>query len=634
LGYNAGGPVACSLAIRNTPVLERPIVATPDSLQEIAECVQRARRFRSIHTELGISRHPLVIEMLARGSCVQTSEWAKKLGQIIYRFESDAMFRDLSTHGRKHKQRQDRVKRQGVKFTKKDVVDQRAVLSVSLVSHLRQTLPLGAVLSIPSQTRVVEKLSSCLASSFNMAASPAVQPPTQPQPSFCLDQGDDDDDMSCNIPQCNAAEADVPGAAAMEPQPLTFFRILHMLPHRWKTIPTPVIVGGRISANAIAVAPLVVVGGSEAGGHIVCNGQLTDIGLLQRFTGADLSSMRNNAMWWSTKASRSEVTLQGLQLPGCTALAISHVVRSLLEHHAIQGSDHCWHLDRGDPHSKVLQGMQTRDLADVLGCGDDVPSWQLTVRGMRSVVFCSSMSEAVACCGIREAIPLADRSTYEMQLMLNDQGWEWRCMPSKVERRDSLDPYRVGEPKVWYSTLVSPKVYLQALLEAQRLKDVFGVDEIPHGKNPAVYERLLRGQAAQPIPIMNVSEAPGNLQFDEGDALVDDDGHEGDDCDSGSDGFDVEGALEELLLADQFEFPDDVSDEAEVIIEEAVLEARIPILVVPLADSPLVAPGRWGCFVISIKKPGANLQFGAYVGSCKLHAKNTALRAPPLLTGN
>ena len=44
--------------------------------------------------------------------------------------------------------------------------------------------------------------------------------------------------------------------------------------------------------------------------------------------------------------------------------------------------------------------------------------------------------------------------------------------------------------------------YLQCLLDAEDLRDKFGMTEVPHGLSAQVYEKLLQGQAYQP-PVPN-----------------------------------------------------------------------------------------------------------------------------------
>ena len=96
---------------------------------------------------------------------------------------------------------------------------------------------------------------------------------------------------------------------------------------------------------------------------------------------------------------------------------------------------------------------------------------------------------------LRPDLALADRTNFELILLLSEQEWQWRPLPAKKEDRLALE-YKHNQPRLWYTQSETPhKLYMVALLSAA---DIFakGIVAIPHySAAPAVeYRRLLQGQ--------------------------------------------------------------------------------------------------------------------------------------------
>ncbi len=92
----------------------------------------------------------------------------------------------------------------------------------------------------------------------------------------------------------------------------------------------------------------------------------------------------------------------------------------------------------------------------------------------------------------RSALPLSDRTVYELLQELFALGWEWRP-PPPPGKRGELGCSTVAPVRVFYCGKAPHTEYLQCLL---RLEDLaaLGVTVVPHLQARTVYEKLLRGE--------------------------------------------------------------------------------------------------------------------------------------------
>ena len=110
-------------------------------------------------------------------------------------------------------------------------------------------------------------------------------------------------------------------------------------------------------------------------------------------------------------------------------------------------------------------------------------------------------------CQPREAVALQDRSTLELIQLLKAEGWVWKPLPRKKSERDELVHSR-DSPLEWYSASNTPNdMYLQCLLSRNRLRQDFGIEQIPHyATHPNnLYGALLQGRLIRPahMPLTN-----------------------------------------------------------------------------------------------------------------------------------
>ena len=97
---------------------------------------------------------------------------------------------------------------------------------------------------------------------------------------------------------------------------------------------------------------------------------------------------------------------------------------------------------------------------------------------------------------LRQGLPLADCSTFELMSMMRSAGWLWRQWHSKSAKRKCLqvpEGYVDVQDKHWFtpSTFVR-KPYLLTWVCARDVSTQ-GLAMVPHGKDKRVYEQIWQG---------------------------------------------------------------------------------------------------------------------------------------------
>ena len=180
------------------------------------------------------------------------------------------------------------------------------------------------------------------------------------------------------------------------------------------------------------------------------------------------------------------------------------MVTSLLDAKGIPDEPY---IDPSAPREMCLRLQQLGFLQIAPGQPGQMPQVvlaRLTSYGMHCLRVVSDLSQPEPVCS-QSAAPLSECDTLDLALKLEDAGWTWKALPSKVKDRRALT-HRSGSPKIWYSQshFVS-KDYLRCLLDSERIFETSDVTEVPHWvKAPEkVYPALLRGEnvvALQALP--------------------------------------------------------------------------------------------------------------------------------------
>ena len=266
---------------------------------------------------------------------------------------------------------------------------------------------------------------------------------------------------------------------------------------------------------------------------------------------------------------------------------------------------------------------------------------RLTSYGMQCLRVVSDLSQPEPVCS-QSAAPLSECDTLDLALKLEDAGWTWKALPSKVKDRRALT-HRSGSPKIWYSQshFVS-KDYLRCLLDSERIFETSDVTEVPHWV-PApkkVYPALLRGEnvvALQALPDQPQELLEPDLPDDEPVAplaggIAPPSPPSGDDAEVD----DMVRQLEELF--DEAPSDEDVAADAlPADGEEAAADdlgvddnegAHPPAPEAPAGDvlEELEKPSAYGPFRLTPKQPDLRhgRRFGGFEASCPFHRKNNS----------
>ena len=121
--------------------------------------------------------------------------------------------------------------------------------------------------------------------------------------------------------------------------------------------------------------------------------------------------------------------------------------------------------------------------------------WRFTHQGLRCLRPMTTLGPTPhPLSSWRAGIALHDRHNFELLLMLQDDGWEWKRLPQSVGRQLRCSPYTLGNAKIYRPAgILLGRGDLICLHSVQHLFDTYGVDEIPHGQHEQVYDKLLRG---------------------------------------------------------------------------------------------------------------------------------------------
>ena len=669
-GYDRAGPVAVSLSVRTSVVLEGPLLRGSsvntaadyiDGIGSVVRQVEVARRPQDIIRRLHLSRHPdmahLQQQQLCRGPGrprLQYSEWYTKLAQIVYRCDLESHHTAFQGQEKSHKSMAAKAKRDIAKLTQEKApkLSGGAVLAFHMVQHIRETVDEGAVVSLPCGAWNLTNLRESLAQQPRIASE---KPPAQALPRRDCEREDgncvgpvrlDGDPEALEGLATQAANGSLSGSR--------LFKIVHKHPRRVKTIPLGVLgSSSRVHDQALAVTPMPLIAEAEDGIHVrlLGNNRNVELALAGPFTHADVELFRGSgrahgAYAWQPAAGTSGghalYALHGFCTPDHdhdsqdVAELVSKPLREMLAHRAIVGAPPpctSWRLHESDPCTPVLMQMLTGGFVCLERSAGGWNLWRLTQHGLRGIEFTTHLHKPLPLCDVRESVALKDATIFELLLRLQDNGWTWQALPKIKAARGDIEPYRLGGPKVWrtagHTVLAS---YLQCLLQAKELKDKHGVDAIPHGQFELVYKRLLQGKKWDALASIEDAQLrrrqPLAVDVGEGDSdqgeqpalhdappINDDVPHEG-----GS--------------AGQPGSSDDDCDPGEgganLAIEPALGRAEAPeagpasVHHDAHGRAVLDMRGSWGCFKFSVYPPGpSGGRFGVLQAVCPWHARSS-----------
>jgi hypothetical protein len=203
--------------------------------------------------------------------------------------------------------------------------------------------------------------------------------------------------------------------------------------------------------------------------------------------------------------------------------ASSEALSALMQAGAWDGTDKQFVTHNNDGNSEVhrqLEGMREAGLARVRPSDPSGASgahlWQLCMEAQRFVQVSHVLHPGRPMMAEpRDDVRVSELSAWEVILLLQKDGWQWRPAPQSVESQDKLPPVMRLEadgaitigPKVWYSRAISIKLYyMKALLCAEQLcsRPIMPAIMIRHLQRSEYYAMLEQGstdgqQAMPPV---------------------------------------------------------------------------------------------------------------------------------------
>ena len=140
--------------------------------------------------------------------------------------------------------------------------------------------------------------------------------------------------------------------------------------------------------------------------------------------------------------------------------------------------------------------------------------WALTDRTMKNLQAYRTLCSPSRVFEPRPAVPMHERTTHELLLALEEDGWQWsRWVPRSARKRHTFipDAFRQGDQKVWYSTLLPSSAYMQVLLRSEECLKNLASSPSQCACSSLPLKRL--SQALWPVKILAVCASFAAHQF-------------------------------------------------------------------------------------------------------------------------
>ena len=513
------GPVRVSMSNR-FPMLERRLLSQPEHLSDLLRMFEGARTLAKLPARLDLQDHPLLQNWKpGKGH----SFLVPLLTAMVYHSDLDTCFFSLRRPIKadmkvKEKRAKDEAalgeRRQ--QFRGETLVERNAIRD-----HFKQTHLVDYFYSIPkSAAPTIEGLESF----YNEAASVAakrrrVHEGSPPDPIRALTRGGhpegaamDDDALWNAVFPAGAADAVGEAGEAEASSSLVVFQVGLANLGRKKTVKVAPGAGQRLLKTDMAIsvymiepcstleAPTVFTQGAGVGKPVLC--VLGDLG--------EPDQLQTELKGWSPQGGL-RYTFKGVlqdDQDGVTEPLCTEVVTSMFYGAAFPDSPPSKHIAVSDRWRETVYSLEAAGLVK-LTFHRGVETFAFTEEGFGDdALTCQwQLSQPEPALAVREGVPLAERTSWELLRLMKDAGWRWLPWVAPSQRRRSVwlpEGYTPGDPMLFFSspstTIVICQSYLVALLRAEEL--CTDIAHIPHGRTATVYEDLLDGGALpDPLPL-------------------------------------------------------------------------------------------------------------------------------------
>ena len=481
------GPTKVSLAVRLREI--RTALEKPDFLRQCTETFERVRFLKRAAVDLGVVQHPDILDLISSRE-TDYSVWWSRLQKVVHRCNLREQFADHTEARQQHSQQHE--------------ADKKTSMSLHALTAPKPPRTFEGIFKrfICDRLRAIADDASCF---LSLPAQQTLQDgqryEVHPMWTERLtlqaqlgNQGQEDDAAARGwILEAKPDDHEQVQSTRM------VFRILHSHPNKLKFVPGPVASKPMFQPAESVVTLHSVLQDSETGPTINISAR-TAPQCLRSLEACPLHVLRQDLVRWST----SSGLCYTLPCPGFPHAQVSAMVTSLLDAKGIPDEPY---IDPSAPREMCLRLQQLGFLQIAPGQPGQMPQVvlaRLTSYGMQCLRVVSDLSQPEPVCS-QSAAPLSECDTLDLALKLEDAGWTWKALPSKVKDRRALT-HRSGSPKIWYSqSHFASKDYLRCLLDSERIFETSDVTEVPHWV-PApkkVYPALLRGEnvvALQALP--------------------------------------------------------------------------------------------------------------------------------------
>ena len=217
----------------------------------------------------------------------------------------------------------------------------------------------------------------------------------------------------------------------------------------------------------------------------------------------ELEQLESGLLSWS-RCKENQIVVHGYGVCDC-----QDVLAKLTRAQAFANSPHALVVVHHDNATlEALQRLSEQGLAHCTEQSHDVSRWTLSDKAMQAFDFAQMLRRPLSCFKPRSNLELVDSTPWELFLALQSNGWDMKRAPSKKDQL-ALQPYVVGEDKLWYRKSVSckdPRSYMRCLVAADTLLENFGVRQIPHFQGDGYYKKLEKGKVDGIITVQAIED--------------------------------------------------------------------------------------------------------------------------------
>ena len=374
---------------------------------------------------LGIGAHPL-LQLPQKGRTRDTL--VRHLNYILYRADS-SQFHNVKSEQKKHERAQDKSDRHGNKLVpvpKPLPASYDSVLRSALASHF-QACAGGA-------DGAMMLFSLLAAGEISNAVRTASLSNTL---SGCRDL-----QLQCDV------DLGTDGEMLPEvPQSHIFFSVTKPNPGDWHVVRASRAATARIHSTDVAVCMHHVIA-VDGGVPVVCrqaNLNSSEVGggdpvhILKGLREQPVHVLQGELMRWDTSPALV-YTVDGFAAQHARREDVAAIITSMVAAHSLPNSDEAhWFKEPSSASEKaILQELTDSDFTEQKCTAAGEVAYSLTFHALRSLRYGSKALVSAPALQPRAAVAICDMSTYEMIMTLEEQGFEWHKLPSKVADRTHL----------------------------------------------------------------------------------------------------------------------------------------------------------------------------------------------------